>query len=228
MAKYKPNSCTMARSESGLFSDFTGRIGNLVVYKLNGKTVVRTLPSVPTKPPTALQQQARNDFSHVMKYMQALKPVVSVGYREVARGRSAFHAALSHNLKAYREAGKPTDAGWLILSDGTRAGASNLHLENSGNNQFRITWGDPPTAKPHSNGDRVYVVAVSNSGPLSGYTLNHSSHRQDHEVVITLNGIDTGAHLRFFIFFLDEHGALRKKDPRNISRSSYVGEAVTQ
>ncbi len=226
MAQYKPNSNTMARSESGLFSDFTGRIGNMVVYKLNGKMVVRSLPAAPVKPPTAMQQQARTGFAHVMQYMQALKPVVSTGFRETARGRSAFHAALSANLKAWREAGRPAGAGWLILSHGTRAGANDLHLENSAGSRFRITWGDPPADKPHSAGDRAYVVAVSNSGPAPVYTLNRSSRRQDHEAIIAPAGTVPGDHLGFYIFFLDEQGALRKKDPRNVSRSSFVGEAV--
>lgn len=70
----------MARSDTSILGDFTGRIGNLVVYKLNGKTVIRIRPAGRTKKITPAQKQSREDFAYVMQFMQRLDRLSTPGF----------------------------------------------------------------------------------------------------------------------------------------------------
>ncbi|MBE0651136.1 MAG: hypothetical protein IH595_09875, partial [Bacteroidales bacterium] len=133
----------MARSDASILGDFTGRIGNVIVYKLNGKTVMRIRPAGGKKKPSPKQKQNRDDFTHVMKYMRSLNRTINTGFYDVTNGRFAFHSAFSANLKAYKAAGKPAGLEWLKLSEGTRTGAENLQIEALDNERFKVIWGNP-------------------------------------------------------------------------------------
>jgi len=216
----------MARSDASILGDFTGRIGNIVVYKLNGKTVMRMRPAGGKKKPTPKQKQSRDDFAHVMKYMQSLNQIINTGFYDVTNGRFTFHSALSANLKAYKEAGKPEGAEWLKLSDGKRDGAEDAHVEPLEGNHFKITWGKPLVEGWRSNADRVYVVAVNSTDKGYHYVQSENAQRKQGEVVLEVLMSEPGDEIYFFIFFQNVSGSLHKKDPRNVSPSQFVGKVV--
>ncbi|MBE0637027.1 MAG: hypothetical protein IH598_00730 [Bacteroidales bacterium] len=217
----------MARANTGILGDFSGRIGNIVVYKLNGKTVMRMRPSGSKKKATPGQQQSRDDFSHVMKYMQRLKDVVNTGFYDVTEGRFAFHSALSANLNAYRLAGKPASAEWLKISEGDRSGAQEVQLEQFEDGTFKITWGQPEEGKKWSATDRVVLAIVNNTGKRISFTPKQSVLRNQGGITFSLLDATPGDELHFFIYFHDADGSLRKKDRRNVSPSQWVGKVVT-
>ncbi|MBN2615246.1 MAG: hypothetical protein JXR71_06090 [Bacteroidales bacterium] len=220
----------MARSDASILGDFTGRIGNIIVYKLNGKTVMRIRPNTTKRKPTPRQKQSRDDFTLVMRYMGSLKRVINTGFYDVTEGRFAYHSALSTNLKAYKAAGRPEGAEWLKLSEGNRAGAEDLQLEVLENNKFRISWGKPTAGAYENHDDRVFVVALNNSGDRwYRYTEQQNNLRSQGETLMELNfATAPGDEIYFFLFFQDVDGSLRRKDPKNVSASQFVGKAVIQ
>jgi len=215
----------MARSDASILGDFTGRIGNLVVYKLNGKTVMRIRPAGRTKKVTPRQKENREDFKYVMQFMQRLKPVINTGFHDVTQGRFAYHSAFSANLKAYKEAGKPEGLEWLKISEGTRDGAEDLKVESLGGARFKVSWGDPSGEGWSSFGDRVYVAALINSDN-NYHSENHNVLRKQGEVNIEVYQASPGDEIYFFIFFQDVEGSLHKRNPRNVSASQCVGKVV--
>jgi len=216
----------MARSDASILGDFTGRIGNVIVYKLNGKTVMRIRPAGGKKKPTPKQKQSREDFAHVMKYMQSLNQILNTGFYDVTNGRYAFHSAFSANMKAYLDAGKPEGAEWLKLSEGKGAGAEELHLEPLEGNLFRITWGKPLGEGWWSHNDRVFVVAVNSTNELRPFTQSQTALRNQGEATIDVFQSSPGDEIHFFIFFQDVDRSLRRKNPRNVSSSQWVGKMV--
>ncbi|NCC73587.1 MAG: hypothetical protein EOM06_09330 [Sphingobacteriia bacterium] len=216
----------MAPSKNGFFGDFTGRVGNIIVYKMNGKTVMRARPSRVKKNPTALQQQSRNDFAHVLKYMQTLKKTINTGFQDVSTDRSAFHTAMSGNLRAYLESGRLAGSEWLIVSKGKRAGAKEVQIEATGGNSFKITWGTPEAGKKWSDHDRVNLVTVKTTGTKIYSTLNRTALRMNGETVIEVNDVATGDEIHFFIFFDDADGSLHRHHPQNVSDSIWIGKAT--
>jgi hypothetical protein len=215
----------MARSDASIFGDFSGRIGNVIVYKLNGKTVMRIRPAGRTKKTTPVQKQNREDFAHVMKFMQNLKPVLNTGFYDVTKGRFAFHSAFSANLKAYKEAGRPAGPEWLKLSEGTRNGAENPQVEPLGKARFRISWGEPSIAGWWAGNDRVFVVAFF-IGERNYYSESRYALRSQGEVVMEVIQASPGDTIHFFLFFQDVEGSLRKRNPRNVSSSQWIAKVV--
>lgn len=216
----------MAQSNSNIFGDFTGKLGNLVIYKLNGKTVARTKPRPKKDKPTVAQQEARNDFKHVMKLVQTLKPLVHIGFRDVSEGQLMFHTALSVNLKAYRQAGKPAGLDWLKLSKGMRAGAADLNVMPITENSFEINWGKATDEQNYADHDRVYAVAVFADREQVYYTYSRNAQRSNRSVTLEIQPVSTGTEIHFFVFFMDTEGSLQKKTPVNISDSQWAGSLI--
>ncbi|MBN2615965.1 MAG: hypothetical protein JXR71_09760 [Bacteroidales bacterium] len=216
----------MARSDASIFGDFSGRIVNLVVYKLNGKTVIRIRPNTTKRKPSVLQKQNRDDFAHVMHYIRGLRQIVDSGYYDISEAHYAFHTALSANLKAYKAAGRPESAEWLKLSEGTRLGAPDLQLEALENNRYRITWGKPLRDYWQGRYDRVIIVALNNSDDSHRYTESQSTLRSQGEAILEVQVVSPGDEIYFFIFFQDVDDSLRKKNAVNVSCSQFIGTAI--
>ena len=215
----------MARSDASILGDFTGRIGNLVVYKLNGKTVIRTRPAGRKKKITPAQKQSREDFTYVMQFMQRLRQIINIGFYDVTQGRFAYHSAFSANLKAYKEAGRPAGLEWLKLSEGKRDGAEDLKVEPLGEARFKISWGKPSGEGWAGNRDRVYVVAVKKSEKRP-YDEMVKAERYQGEITLEVSISEPGDEIHFFLFFQDVAGSFHKKNPRNVSSSQWIGKVV--
>ena len=215
----------MAILEDGLMNNFIGRYGNAVVYKLNGKTVMRTLSSVKPGKAQGIQKQYRQDFGRVMKYMQAVKTFISKGFYHVAEGRSAFHTALSVNLMRYREAGMPVTPEWLLLSDGTLAGTTELSLEKQEDGTVILHWGEPETGKINAGDDVAEVIALNNR-TLRSKRETLPVKRSDGQIIMQMPEVQTGDEVHFFITFRNLYHPSYKKNKSEISTSQWAGKVV--
>jgi hypothetical protein len=209
---------TMAYTKEGFLGNFKGRLGNLVVYQRNGQTVIRTLTANKMPPATGAKKQAQGNFSKVMKLMQALKPYVSRGFSDVAEGKSAFHTALSVNLKRLGEATSDEGLEWLLTSQGTRAGAQQLSAEID-NREATVRWGEPVAELPWSSNDGVMLLAL-NATTLETVTTSVAAIRRQQQASLTLPPTWDDQKVYLFITFYNTMAS--KKDPRNISDSQLI------
>lgn len=209
----------------GLVSEFKGRFGNAVIYKLNGKTVMRTLPFGKRKKAQGKQRQYQQDFAWVMKHMQKVKPFISQGFFHVAEGRSPFHTALSVNLKRYREAGMPTSPEWLLLSQGSLAGVTDLILDKPDNGTIVLHWGNPETGTVSAADDVVMVLAL-NSRTLNSTRETSSVNRSAGQLTMQLPEIKKGDEVHFFITFRNLFHPSYRKNPNEISTSQWAGKVI--
>ncbi|CAM4170481.1 hypothetical protein SAMN06265348_105369 [Pedobacter westerhofensis] len=67
----------------GAFGDFTGRIGNMVFYKLNGKIVGRTIGIVETY--SEKQEEVRMRTQLISPFLTPLKDFIRVGFRNTPK-----------------------------------------------------------------------------------------------------------------------------------------------
>lgn len=104
----------MAILKNGIHGPFSGRVGNIVGYELNGQHIIRALPAYPKRRKVSelvLLNRAR--MSAVSKFLQPLQRVLSFGYKNIAPKGSRvgpFQAAQSHTFKnaiAYGEGNVP-------------------------------------------------------------------------------------------------------------------------
>lgn len=152
----------MATLKNGIMGGLSGRLGNVVVYEMFGKTVVRSMPSVKQKKATGKRKQYQDDFKYVMKWMQYLKPLIDICWIPEPPHKKAFKPAFSHNLKRYREMERPQNYEWLELSKGEIAGLEQIEMKWIGES-IQISWSNPTTEKPMHPDDTVYIQLVNAS-----------------------------------------------------------------
>lgn len=210
----------MAFTEEGMLGKFTGRLGNLVFYEMNGKIVMRTKPGKRKKPAKGRQKETQNNFARVMGIIQPMKTFVKIGFNDLAGGKFVFHKANSENLKRFYKADNPDDLRWLLLSKGERAGAQDLALE-MGVGQATVRWGEPEAGKPFDPTDRVMLLAL-NTTTLESTENTNAATRSQGQAGIALPPAKAGEKVLVSISFMDLAGSLLTCDPKNISTSQLL------
>lgn len=92
----------MAILKEGINGPFSGKVGSIVGYQLNGQTIIRGLPSNVKGKPTELALINRGKMKAVSKFLTPLKPVIKFGYKYLAPAGSRvgpFQTAQSYHFK---------------------------------------------------------------------------------------------------------------------------------
>lgn len=83
----------MAKYQQGILGGFTGKVGGVVAYKLNGVGVIRSLPAKQKRIPTAKQLEQRLRFSILSDFIKLMSPVLNETFRnadKLSRNNRAF------------------------------------------------------------------------------------------------------------------------------------------
>lgn len=92
----------MAILKEGVHGPFSGKIGSIVGYQLNGQNIIRTVPVVIKRKPSPLTQINRARMKAVSQFLRPLKQIIDFGYKNVAPKGSRvgpFQTAQSHTFK---------------------------------------------------------------------------------------------------------------------------------
>ncbi|NGM65964.1 DUF6266 family protein [Sphingobacterium sp. SGR-19] len=92
----------MAILKDGIHGPFSGRVGNVVGYELNGQAIVRSLPSRPKRKPTKLAALNQQRMKVVSQFLRPIKPIINWGYKDLAPSGSrigSFQQAQSYIFK---------------------------------------------------------------------------------------------------------------------------------
>lgn len=211
----------MASNSKSFFDSFSGKIGNVVVYTMNGKTVIRALPSIRKRKPTEKQLENRNVFTYVLKLMQKIKPIVKIGFSHTAHNRTAFQEAMSVNLNAYKNAEEKENLGsWLQISAGNRSGFANLSLHQS-NDGIEIRWTYNTVEEPLLKNDSVIAFAIEHQS-TKVYSTIGEARRCDSNCNIKIPKLETELTYNIFIFAIASLPTARQ-NPDMVSDSQWVG-----
>lgn len=91
----------MAILKAGVNGPFSGKVGSIVGYELNGQTIIRSLPAVVKRAPSKLTIINRMRMKVVSKYLSHLKAPIAFGYKNLAPKGSrvgTFQTAQSYLL----------------------------------------------------------------------------------------------------------------------------------
>jgi hypothetical protein len=210
----------MAVSAKGLLGHFSGRISNLVVYEVAGKTIIRSKPSVKYPAATGSKLRSQGNFSLVMGFMQACKPFIRDGFFHVSHGCSSFHGGLSCNLRNLSQSLDPDNYHWMQLSEGNRAGAMQFEAEMHEKHAV-LSWGDPQEGNPFKLNDLVMVLALNPKNKNA--VFSQGALRSQHQVRINLPQAEAGDKILFFLAFHEVPSDPIRKNPLKVSRSQMVG-----
>lgn len=91
----------MAILKSGINGPFSGKVGNVVGYELNGQTVIRSLPAIVKRAPSKLTLINRMRMKVVSQFLRHIKTPIAFGYKNIAPKGSrigTFQSAQSYLL----------------------------------------------------------------------------------------------------------------------------------
>lgn len=143
-----------------------GKVGNLVFYTLNGKTVVRSRPSQNHKNknnPSPLQLIQREKLTSINGFLKPIKRVLDFGFQEfMTQNKKGIHWAFSEiNTKGYNHLREPKiDPAFLRISKGNLLGPENPQLTKNGST-LEITWNDNSTEGKAQASDETFVLCYS-------------------------------------------------------------------
>ncbi|HET6558861.1 MAG TPA: hypothetical protein VFG54_16195 [Prolixibacteraceae bacterium] len=186
--------------------DLTGKVGLVSFYRLNGKTIMRSLPVKRSKTRSKNQVRNQNRFKEVQKFCKQFKLIlIPQIWNGAATTSSGYHLFMKTNTPAFDKDGILTDplkirlsAGTLTMPTGMQAGRT-----SAGGTTIRINWDKEPGLGSSTLKDRLMVVSAGegNYSDISGTGLIRNDLGGTFELPELAS---TATHLYLFFESLDQ------------------------
>ena len=161
----------MAVLKNGANGGFSGKVGAMVGYTLNGQEIIRGLPKKRSKKPSKSEQLNRNRFALTQHWLQHLLAFVRIGFKNYAPTYQGFVAAKSYNskyaLKQHEDGSAYVDPALVLLSYGSLVLPKNMQMEQLAD-KIEVTW----SLEGHYQGiDLVMLMAYVPETKQTSYDL---------------------------------------------------------
>lgn len=215
----------MAILKGGILDQAHGKIGNVVVFESNGKTILRTKATNIHKPTKGRLPIARKRFGSIAKMMSICKSFINEGYMLYNPSTICYRAAVSYNFALYDPKDKETiepDYSKIKLSLGGLSGSTFASAVLTENNRFKINWSGMEQGKPGFPYDKVMLLVFSSKEPNSAVIKLSAGLRSDEEAIIQVPGTYQCSDLHFYMAFFS-YTLLKETKARDfVSDSQYV------
>ena len=154
----------MAIGKSPLLENLSGKLGNLIIYQMNGKTIIRQKPD-PTKKRklSPLQLYYQRSFKICQEFLRPLKKELDFGYQVFFDlGKRGFQLAMSWALKnALDNQGENPilNAEKIKISRGDLTGLEGASVIRLSDNRLQFNWVNNSWSGSARETDRVFLVA---------------------------------------------------------------------
>jgi hypothetical protein len=160
----------MAILKDGVNGGFTGKVGSVVGYQLNGKRVIRGLPkpSKKNQKGSAGQHKCRGKFAIMQYFLSHVLNFVRVGFNidSKAKGMSAHNAAKSYNMFHGFDGDGKIDYSQIILAQGKLLPPEN-HSVVFNELGLLFTWDKQTDAGYLPASDQVMLLAFDDKKDFS-------------------------------------------------------------
>ncbi|MCZ4224343.1 DUF6266 family protein [Pedobacter rhodius] len=210
----------MAILNEGINGGFTGKVGSVIGYRLNGKWVVRGLPKVSKKNKigSAEQKRSRAKFTIMQQFLSVMLPYIRIGFNLEAKLRniSAHNAAKSYNLIHAFTDKDELDYTKIVLTKGNLPGAESP-LVKTVENGLLFNWVFSKPANSIMADDQVMLMAYQAESNQT--VCMYSGARRKSGAEILEIGQPTGLAYHAWISFVSDNRTA-------ISTSQYLGTCV--
>jgi len=200
----------------GILGNFRGKVGAVIGSKWRGVHYMKSkgAPRSNNFSARQIEQQAR--FALATRAIQALHPVLKVGYRNHARNCTAYNMALSDVLRDAIAGVHPDwmlDYGAFRISKGTLTPAHNPTVAfNNGVMTFR--WDVQSDQGGGLGTDQVLLAAIAENGAVAFSIQQFTRSQQTGTLSMPLNAGNAPVHCYI---------AMVSSASREVSNSLYVG-----
>ena len=208
----------MAILKNGLYGELSGKLGNVVAYKILGKTVIRMVGKS-KRPATEKQRANWHDMTVVNKFLKPILLFVRVGLKLEAAKRNmyAHNLAVSYHKKHALKGVYPNreiDYKKVLLAEGKLTAPENpmVELQEDGLN---FVWDTIGFASDFEQDDQVMVMAYF---PVlsKAFFITGGAARSTGRQLLPLPVLIHGEYMETYIAFV-------AKNMQNISNSVYTG-----
>ncbi|WP_425635851.1 DUF6266 family protein [Algoriphagus yeomjeoni] len=218
----------MARITNSILEGLSGSVGELVFYKVGGKTYSRRKPgkqSKTTKAKTSTRKRNSQSVStQTQKFLKNITHILRFGYQNHENGASRpYHAAVSYTMKNSFKfegttASKVLDISLVKVSRGSLLGPQDPKVERVAEG-IKFTWKDNSWQSAATPYDNVFVFLLSSEGNGTEWEfLGNTRDKENH--VLTVSPILKDTKWHAWIAFSQENPWNKK---RALSDSVYLG-----
>ncbi|SEA61335.1 DUF6266 family protein [Pedobacter hartonius] len=202
----------------GAFGDFHGKMGNMVFYKLNGKTVGRTIGKVENF--TEKQEEVLKRTELISPFLNPLIDFIRIGFKNTPKpwGWDFYSVATSMNKPGAIKGKYPDlkiDYEKVILSKGAIAPPKNPKVKLTGNS-VEFSWDPDTDANGAETRDQVMLVAYFPE-TLKAVFLSSGARRTEGVDQLKLPSFNEDTIIETYMSFIAD-------DRTDVSNSVYAGQ----
>lgn len=211
----------MARIKNGILGGFSGKVGTVVGYTIDGEEFMRSLPER-TKPRTKNEKKNNDAFGLVQNTLTSLKSLLRVSFKNYGSKKGGSKGALSWNMKHALmevEGIKMIDPERFKMSGGDLPGAITpaAVLESPGLVRFHWDTNEvPPGARSQ---DQVLLLAINFDTRIADFVCP-GAFRSTGTETLALPDKKAGNEYHLYIGFVAEDRSIQ-------SDSQYLGKITT-
>ena len=211
----------MGKIENGINGGFTGTVGAVTGYYLNGKWVIRgkRRKSIKNKTGSADQKACRSRFTIMQTFLSPIVAFIRIGFNLESKKRmmTAHNVAKSYNMLNAQNAAGDIDYAAVRLSFGNLTGAEGVKLEHD-DAGVHFSWTDNANGDYTRQHDQVILMVYDVDNKTAIYETGGSRRLKERES-LEIPAFYKGKTFHTWMAFIAD-------DRMGISASTYCGSFV--
>lgn len=152
----------MELSDLKLLNGITGKVGGLVFYQMNGKTIIRKRPQKLNKKQSPRQAYQRKAFALGQRFLTPIKEELNFTFQtQHGQLKKGIHEVLSqvlHSAISNHKGSPVLEPKEVLISRGQLDGVRNGNLEKLTEGNYRLTWDSRTWTGSPRDGDILYIL----------------------------------------------------------------------
>ncbi|MCX2430910.1 DUF6266 family protein [Pedobacter sp. GR22-10] len=211
----------MGKIENGINGGFTGPVGAVTGYYLNGKWVIRSKrrKSIKNKTGTADQKVCRSRFTTMQTFLSPIVGFIRIGFNleSKRRGMTAHNVAKSYNMLNAQNATGEIDYAAVRLSFGNLSGVEGVKLEHD-DAGVHFSWTDNANGDYTRQHDQVMLMVYDVDNKTAIYETSGARRSKERES-LEIPSFYKGNTFHTWMAFIAD-------DRMEISASTYCGSFI--
>lgn len=210
----------MGTIKKGIIGGFSGKVGPVIGSSWNGKPYMKGRPATVANPKTQGQLDHRGKFKLAIQFLSPVKAFLRVGFVEMAKGKTAFNAAMSWNYNHAVKGSYPDftiDYPEVLVSQGSLAGALNAKVTAS-SGQVLFSWQNNADNMEVLDSDKALVL-IYNATRHKAVSMAGGNTRDSGSQSIAIPDLFKGDTLHCYLAF-------QNSDASATSNSQYMGSLI--
>lgn len=211
----------MAILKNGINGGFSGKVGDVVGYVVNGRTIIRAKPKERTSPPTEKELLNRKKFAVAQEWFWRLTDVLRIGFQDYHPNYQGFVAAKSYNQKHALQTDENGEffinPELVMISLGTQPLPKEISVESSEGQELFFKW---TKDEPYKYNDHLMALAYDvDSKEVHARFRTSLAIMATGSAIFKLAESEKGRSFHIYIAFVAE-------DRKQRSNSKYLGKVT--